>query len=151
LFLLTQIIRSPTIDLILFRFIVKDEPLSDLEHGGPNRVYAAVYVLTVCFLQKIAHDAHCLRQPVHKEIMIRAQLLNRRPYLIGRRRNRLIGGPLTQSSQNSRKEMKMLGANMNCQSRPEQIQFVMADQDITPLQSLPQLAQNLIQSGVIVG
>ena len=47
--------------------------------------------------------------------------------------------------------MEMLGADMDCQAGPEQIQPGMADYNVARIQSVPKLAQHFIQSGVIVG
>jgi hypothetical protein len=47
--------------------------------------------------------------------------------------------------------MKMFGAYVNSQSRPEQIQPGVTVCDIAGIQSLPKLAQHFIKSGVIVG
>jgi hypothetical protein len=72
-----------------------------LSHGGAKTLYR-------------------LRKFLHEEVVISAQSLNRNGHLVaGRRathRTRFRG------SENSRKQMKVLGTNMHRQPRPEKIQ-----------------------------
>jgi len=130
---------------------MKDEFLFDLKNGGAHCPYPVLYSARVRGRQKTAQDADCLRQLVHKELVIRPQSLNACLGFAQSRRECLCGRNTAYAIYDRREKMKMFRANMNCQARPEQIQPVMADQDIAGIQSLHKLAQHFIQGGVIVG
>jgi hypothetical protein len=127
-----------------------EESLFDFKNRVADCPYLIVSGVPVCGFQEIAQDSHGLGQLVHKEIMIRAQALNRWSYFIRRGHARPIGFHVVHAIYHGGKEMKMLGPDVNCQPRPEKIQPGMADCDIAGIQSLPQLPQHFIQSGVIV-